>query len=168
MSALTLYQLAEQYRSLETLGDSDDVPPEVLRDTLDALGGELRDKAVAVAHFIRNLENAADCIDNAAEQMRERADRLRGRADSVRDYLLFHLQATNLLRIESEYFTLSVRTNPPAVVVDDERAVPVEFKVQPPAPPARLDRMRIATALKAGESVAGCRLVSKQRLDIKV
>lgn len=168
MSALTLYQLAEQYRGLESLAESEDIPPEVLRDTLDALGGELRDKAIAVAHFIRNLESAADGIDHAAEAMLTRAARLRDRADSVRAYLLFHMQATNLQRIDSEYFTLSVRTNPPSVAVDDENAVPAEYKTTPPAPPARVDRLRIAAALKAGESVSGCRLVSKQRLEIKV
>lgn len=168
MTALTLYQLAGQYRELEALGESEDIPPEVMRDTLDALGGELQDKAIAVAHFVRNLESAADSIEDAYEAMFSRAQRLRDRADSIREYLLFHLQATQLLRIDSEFFTLTVRTNPPAVVVDDESAVPAEFKTQPPPPPMRVDRARIAAALKAGESVSGCRLLSKQRLEIKV
>lgn len=168
MNALTLYQLSEQYRALERLADSDEIPPEVIRDTLDALSGELDDKAVSVAHFIRNLESAAESIAAAAGNMMIRADRLRDRAHSVREYLLFHMQATNKQRIDSVYFTLSVRNNPPAVVVDDETAVPVEFKVQPPAPAPRLDRTMIAAHLKAGETVPGCHIVTRQRLEIKI
>lgn len=168
MNALTLYQLSEQYRSLERLADSDELPPEVIRDTLDALSGELDDKAVSVAHFVRNLEEAAESIQRAAAAMTVRADRLRDRATSLREYLLFHMQATNKTRIDSVYFTLAVRTNPPAVVVDDESAVPAQFKVQPPAPAPRLDRTMIAAHLKAGDTVPGCHIVTRQRLEIKI
>lgn len=168
MNALTLYQLSEQYRALERLADSDEIPPEVIRDTLDALGGELDDKAVSVAQFIRNLEEAAESIHAGAAAMHERANRLHDRATSLREYILFHMQATHKTRIDSVYFTLSIRNNPPAVIIDDERAVPAEFKMQPPVPAPRLDRAMIAAHLKAGETVPGCHIVTRQRLEIKI
>lgn len=57
MSGPALYELVAQHKSLEYLATSEDLPPEVVRDTLDGLEGELRDKAVSVAHFILNLES---------------------------------------------------------------------------------------------------------------
>ena len=77
MSALTLYQLTGQFRELEALADSDDLPPEVIRDTLEGLTGELEVKAISVAAFTRNLEASADMIDEAAKAMQTRARRLR-------------------------------------------------------------------------------------------
>lgn len=168
MSQLALYQLAAQYRGLEQLAESEELPPEVIRDTLDALGGELRDKAVAVAHFLRSMESAADSIDLAADAMSARAERLRERAYALREYLLFHMQATNIPRIDSAYFTLAIRNNPPAVVIDDESAIPESYKYQPPAPAKRVDRLQVAAQLKAGEPVPGCRLEIRQRLEIRV
>jgi len=166
VNTLTLYQLSDKYRQLEVLADTGDIPPEVIRDTLDALGGELEEKAVAVAHFIRNLETAAESIETAASAMSLRAERMRERASSIRAYLLFHMQATRVPKVFSPYFTIAIRTNPPSVVIDDASVVPAEYKVIPTVEP-RIDRLRIAARIKAGEPVPGCRLETKQRLEIK-
>jgi hypothetical protein len=171
MGAITLYSLSDKHRSLEALADSDELPAEVIRDTLDALEGEIQEKSVSVAHFIRNAESTADAIEEAAQQMLKRAERLRNRAQSVTDYLLFHLQATGITKIESPFFTLSLRNNPPTVVIDSEADVPEQYKVQPPTPPTppmRPDKKAIADAFKAGHEVPGCHVETRQRLEIKL
>jgi hypothetical protein len=171
MSKLALYELVSQHRSLEALAESADLPAEVIRDTLDGLEGELRDKAVSVAHFCRNLESTADAIDEAAEQMRERGTRLRKRAQSLNEYLLFHLQAAGISKVESPYFSLKVKTNPPTVVIDSESLIPAEYMTQPeplPPPPPRPDKKAIAAAFKAGEEVPGCHVEQRQRLEIEL
>ena len=101
MSALTLYQIAGQYRELETLSVSDDLPPDVIRDTLEGLTGDLEVKATNVAYFTRNLEATADMIEEAARAMQDRAKRLRKRADSVRQYLLYNMQVAGIRKIEA-------------------------------------------------------------------
>lgn len=167
MSALTLYQIAGQYRELETLSVSDDLPPDVIRDTLEGLTGDLEVKATNVAYFTRNLEATADMIEEAARAMQDRAKRLRKRADSVRQYLLYNMQVAGIRKIEAPEFTLAIRTNPPAVVIRDGIELPDEFMVQPEPPPPRPDKKRIAEALKAGRSVEGCWLEQGERLEIK-
>ena len=49
MSALKLYEIVRQHRELEQLADSGDVPAEVIRDTLEALEGDIEAKSVSVA-----------------------------------------------------------------------------------------------------------------------
>lgn len=165
---LALYELVGQYKALEALAESEDLPPEVIRDTLEGLTGELREKAVSVAHFVENLVATADAIDGAAELMAQRSKRLRARAEAVREYLLFNMQASGITKIESPYFTLAVRNNPPTVIIDDEAAIPSVFKVQPPAPPPRIDKPAIARAFKDGQPVPGCHTEQRQRLEIKL
>jgi hypothetical protein len=165
-----LYELVAQHRALESLDTSDDLPAEVIRDTLEGLEGELREKAVSVAHFCRNLESTADAIDEAAEAMRLRGTRLRKRAQSLQDYLLFNMQAAGITRIDSPYFTLAVKKNPPTVVIDSENMIPAHFMRTPePAPPPKPtpDKKAIADAIKAGQEVPGAHAETRERLEIK-
>jgi hypothetical protein len=165
-----LYQLVEQYRSLEALDASDDLPPEVIRDTLEGLTGELTVKATNVARYILNVEAMAEAVERASTQMKCRANRMRNRADSVREYLRNNMQGAGITKIEAIEFVLALKKNPPAVVIDDEAAIPDDYKVTPePAPPPlpRPDKKLIAKAIKDGFAVPGCHLEQAERLDIR-
>jgi hypothetical protein len=166
-----LYELTGKYRSLELLEESDDLPAEVIRDTLEGLEGDIQEKATNVGLFVRNLDSVADSIDEAAEKMGRRAVKLRKRAQSLRDYLLLNMQACGISKIQSPYFTLSVRNNPPSVVVDNAEEIPEEYKrTPPPAPPpvAVPDKAKIAKAIKNGEEVPGAHSEQGQRLEISL
>jgi hypothetical protein len=165
--ATPLYQLVRYQHELEALADSGDVPPEQIADTLEALEGDINEKAVNVAAFTQNLEATAQAVREAGKAMLSRADRIEKRAESIRAYLLFNMQAAGVSKIECPWFTLSTRKNPPAVVIDDETVIPPQFIVQPPPPSPRPDRDAIKRALKAGEDVPGCRLTQGERLEIK-
>jgi hypothetical protein len=162
-----LYEIANQFKSLALLADTDDLPEEVLRDTLEGLEGTLELKATNIAMFILGLEAEAKMIDEAAEAMKARAERRRRRAEGIRNYVLFQLGQAGITKVNCPEFTISVRKNPDAVQIDDPERVPAEYMVQPPAPPPRIDKNAIKADLKAGKSVAGCWLRSGERLEIK-
>ena len=67
MNALALYQLSQNYvQALDFLTDPDiELPMDVINDTLEGLSGELEDKAVNVAKFMRNLEALTEAIKAA-------------------------------------------------------------------------------------------------------
>jgi hypothetical protein len=167
----TLFQLTDQYRALLRLDASEDLPAEVIQDTLEGLTGDLSVKATNVAKFILNVEAMADAVDAAGKAMKVRADRMRERADSIREYLRLNMQAADLTRIEAPEFVLSIRKNPPSVIVDDESLIPDDYKVtpEPPPPPQpRPDKKLIAKAIKDGYTVPGCRSEQGTRLEIKL
>lgn len=164
----SLFSLAAQYRELQSLADSEtDIPEQVLADTLEGLGGELEVKAQNVAGFLASQEAFADAIDAAAAKMTERAKRLRNRNAWLKQYLLTNMLAAGKTKIESPELVLSVKKTPAAVVIFDEAAVPDTFKVQPPAPPPRLDKRAMAEAMKSGIDVPGARMEGGYRLEIK-
>jgi hypothetical protein len=161
----SLYVLSNQYRELEKLTDSDaDIDEQTLADTLEGLTGELEAKALNVAGFLASQEAFADSIAAAAEKMVEREKRLRKRAAYLKQYLLTNMLATGKLKIESPEMALAVRKTPASVVIFDEAAVPAEFMVQPPAPPARPDKRAMGDAMKAGTEIPGAKLESGYRL----
>lgn len=167
MTTLALFELAAQYRQLQELADSDDLPAEVVRDTLEGLTGDIELKSINVAKFILSLEAHADAISDAAKQMADRAQRVRNRAESIRAYLLFQMQATGTTKITCPEFTMSVRSNPPAVGLRDDVDLPPEFMATADPPPPRPDRKAILAALKAGRHVDGAWLEQGQRLEIR-
>jgi hypothetical protein len=167
MTALTLYEIAAEYRSdLEKLADLD-LDEKTFEDTLAGMGGELEVKAQSVACFIRNLESTAQQIKDAEAAMAARRKALENRAAQVKDYLHASMIVAGVHKIECPLFRLSVRDNPPAVEVYEPSLIPAEFKRQPEPPPPAVDKTAIKEALKAGREVPGCRLTVGQRLDIK-
>lgn len=168
MSLPQLYKLADQYHHLALLGEDDDLPPEVIRDTLEGLTGELELKATNVAKFVLGLEAEADAMDAAADAIKERGARRRRRAESIRNYILLCMQSAGMTKISCPEFTLSVRKNPEAVEIEDVTKIPSEFMVTPEPPPPRPDKSLIKAALKAGTRVVGAWLRQGERLDIRI
>lgn len=166
-AALKLYEISNQFQALEQLGDSDDLPAEVIKDTLEALEGDFDSKAVQVAKFVLSLESNAHAVQLAANAMMMRAARISGRAQSIKAYLQFHMQALEKKRIETTELVITRRANPPAVVITDEHAIPAKFWITPPPPDQRLDKKAIKVAIDAGERVDGAYVEAGERLEIK-
>ena len=76
-----LYEIVRYRSELERLADSGEVPPEEIADTLQALDGDIKEKAVQVAAFTRNLESSAEAIREAGLAMIARAEQLERRAE---------------------------------------------------------------------------------------
>jgi hypothetical protein len=164
---LTLYQLSANYlQALEALTDPEaDLPAEVINDTLEALAGELEDKVVNVAKFLRNMETMAEAIKAAEADMAKRRKSLENRVQWLKDYLKCNMEHSGITHIESPYFKLSIQNNPPAVDILDENLVPDEFKE--PVINWKIDKIAIRKAILAGQSVSGASLANGMRLVIK-
>jgi hypothetical protein len=153
---MKLFTLAQQYRELEALVDSDEVPAEVILDTLEGIKGEFEDKAVAVAQMVLTLKAQSEAVAAVAKAQAERAARIEKRMESLKHYLLLQLQVVGRERIETDELVIRRQNNPPSVYVTNEYAVPKEYWVQPPAPPPRIDKLAIKEAIEAGTEVDGC------------
>jgi hypothetical protein len=167
MNSITLYELSQDYRqALDVLTDPEnDLPAEVIADTLEGLQGSLEDKAVNLAKFFRNLEAMAGAIKEAEDRMARRRRAIEGRVKSLKDYLKQNMDACGIQKIESPWFVLAIQKNPAAVDVFDEAAVPAEFKEDMVS--VRLDKAGIKRALEAGVSVPGAALTRGTRLSVR-
>lgn len=144
-----LFQLVTQYRELQAI-DPEEVDSQTLSDTLEALGGEIQEKAKNVAYYARNIETFADTVDEAAAQMAERAKRLREKAAGIRGYILNQMRGAGITKIQAPEFTVSIRKNPAAVQIAPDATIPENFIVVPEPPPPRPDKRKLSEALKLG------------------
>ena len=167
MSLPALYELAAEYRQqMDVLNDLD-LPPEVVADTLESISGDLEAKCTNVGLVIRNMESLEEQIDSEINRLKAKKERVAARVKGIREYLLQNMQRCEFSRITSPWFTLSVRNNPPKVVIHDPASVPQEYMRQPPIPAPEPDKKAIAEALKRGEEVGDCYLEQTQSLIIR-
>lgn len=162
-----LYLLANEYlEAAEKLNDLD-LPVEVVQDTLEGLAGALEVKATNIAMFARNIEATAEAIKQAESTMSARRKALENRAQHIRDYLKANMERTGITKIESPYFKIAIRNNPPAVVIDAQSQIPEGFMRLPEPPPLVPNKKLIADAIKSGIDVPGAHLEHGTRLEIK-
>jgi hypothetical protein len=167
MQNLSLYTIADQYvQAFMKLADGD-MPDDVIDDTLESLEGEFTDKSTQVAMFIRNLEASAEAIKQAEAEMAKRRKATEARAERIRAYLKSNMERVGVNKIESAWFNLVIKKNPPAVVIDAEDSIPDDYWKQPETPPLCIDKKLIAQAIKDGFIVPGAHLQTGTRLDIK-
>lgn len=164
MSKITLYALAAgRGQDLAKLEDLD-LPPEVVRDTLESLQGDLEVKTQNTIAFARHLEKVAESIKEAEADMAKRRKAIENRAVDLRKYILECMQKNGIQKIDCPWFSVSIAKNPAAVLVEDERQIPAEFFVTP-AP--QLDKKAVSEALKEGKDVPGAKLTQGYRLNVR-
>jgi hypothetical protein len=165
--SLSLFAIAGEYRQqldqLEQMG----LDEQTFQDTLESISGDIEEKSINVAMFVRNLEASAAAIETQIESMGDRAAAIRKKADHVKDYLRSNMEHAKLQKIESPYFVLTIKKNPVSLVLDDETKVPPSFLKTPEPPQPSLDKAKLKEALKGGEVVPGAHLEQKTRLEIR-
>jgi hypothetical protein len=149
----SLFHEAERYSMLrdrlkKEFPDSDD---QTLIDTLDGLT-DINEMLESVVRSRDEDITLKDALKLRIEEMNMRLSRLRGRADMKKEIVAEAMDRAGIKKIEAPEFTISCRRTTPPLLVDDESAVPEKYwKAQP----AKLDRMALIAALKAGESISG-------------
>src|SRR5207237_7656001 len=124
----TLYSLSDQYNRildlLEAAEDPEGTPD--LEMELDRIAGSFIHKAGSIAGLVAHLEGLAIVRKAEAARLKQRADVCEARAERLRNYLCRNMEAIGQKRIETDRFTLTVRSYP-HVEVSDPAEVPSEF-----------------------------------------
>ena len=164
---LKLYEIEQNYlAALDIFTDPDnEIMPEVVADTLEAIEGEFELKAVRVAAFAKQMEAEADAIKVVIEGMDKRRKALENRAKWLKDYVKTGMETLGYKKIESPWFVASIQKNPASVDVFDSEAIPEAFKHS--VIEIKIDKAAIKTALSSGQNIPGAKLTNGTRLAIK-
>lgn len=160
------FELAAQYRQLaELLAERHD-DEQVIADTLESLSEPLDARLENLAKMVRNLESAARGVEETIVNLEARHAALRRAAERGRTLILDVMRAAGRDRVTTALFSLAVKKNPLAVIVDDAASVPPAYLTYHEPPPPTPDKRAIAAALKAGIAVAGVHGEQDLRLEI--
>jgi hypothetical protein len=167
--SITLYDIADKYtQAFYALADSD-LDNETINDTLEGIEGELVEKGKAVTAFYLNLDAEIEAIISAEKRIYARRKAMENKRDRLKEYLKQNMARCGISEIKANDGSFVARLyigRDESVVIDDESAIPMDYKREIPAsyePEKRL----IKEAIKDGFVVPGAHIEKKDRLEIK-
>lgn len=162
---MKLYELSDAYRELL---DRDDLDPQAVVDTLDAIKDEIETKADNIASLIDELQSSAERKKAKAKDWNESAKADLQRAQWLKQYLTSELDNAGIKKVETDNHLLSVRNFKASTVIDDEDKIPDQYRNYAKYE-GMYDVMKqdVYTALKDGKDVPGAHLKQNRNVVIK-
>lgn len=157
-----LFQLNDQYQALS---QRDDLDPQVLIDTLDAIDDDRKSKLDNLASWADQLKSEIDFIDEKQKTWRdEKAYRI-NKLNWIKQYMTDALDDAGIKKLNTDNHMLSVRNFKASTVIDDEDKLPSEYKeIESVVKP---NKKEIYQALKNGLTVDGAHLQPNRSTVIK-
>lgn len=142
-----------------------DLSDEIINDTLEALVGDITEKNINIAKYIRNLEVDTHAIQEAITQMTQRKKTIENRVKWFKKYMLENMQGSEISKISCPYFVITARKNPPAVTITNESNISKQYIIE--SVHTAFDKKKMSDDLKNGIDIDGAKLTQGWRLDIK-
>lgn len=141
--------------------------PEIDEKTLfDTLEGatNLHEAIAAVIRSALDDEALAKSLRSRIDAMRQRLSRVESTAEAKREAALNAMERADILKLTAPDFTVSVRINPPSLVVTSEAEIPQEFWL--PQPP-KLNKKGLLDAINGGWAVPGA-VLSNSKISLAI
>lgn len=133
---MRLHDLTEQYQVLEDMMYDGETDEQVIRDTMEAIFGEIEDKAESYAIIITGMEADIKALKAEKDRLAARQQRLENRQNILKTTLMENMKAIGKTKIKTSLFTISVAKNggkEPLVIDGDIDDIPGRFLIpQPP------------------------------------
>lgn len=159
---MKLYELSNAYKELL---EREDLDPQAVVDTLDAIKDEIEIKADGIASVIDELRSSAERKKAKAKNWSESAKADLQRAQWLKQYLTSELDNAGIKKVETDNHLLSVRNFKSSTVIDDFDTLPDDYKIEKTEIVG--NKNRIYQALKAGETIPGAHLEDNRSVVIK-
>ena len=160
----SMYELTADYMTVLAMASDGETPPDVIANTLDAIGEEIEIKAENSAIVMQEIKAEADKIDAEIKRLTARKKALETNADAIKDRIYNAMKTTNKKKFKTTLFSFSIGNNPPKLVIDDETKIPKKYLIPQPA---KIDNAALKSDLNAGKKCRYAHLEQGESLKIK-
>lgn len=133
---MRLYELTEQYEILQDMMYDPDVDEQIVRDTMEALWGEIEDKADGYAKIILDMKYDMEALQAEERRLQARRQNLDARQKWLKENLMANMEAIGKTKIKTALFTVSIQKNggkEPLIIDGNIDDIPGKFLIpQPP------------------------------------
>lgn len=106
-----LYELTEQYQTLQELVYDPDMDDQVLKDTIEGLWGEIEDKADGYAKIILGMKSDIEELRKEEERLGARRKHLESRVRYLKDCLEFNMKEMGRTKFKTALFSFNIQKN---------------------------------------------------------
>lgn len=161
---MTLYELTGGFLELWDMIDDPDVDEAVILDTLEAIDGEIEDKADGYATVIAEAKGKADTIKAEIDRLTARKKAVENNIDRMKKSLQNAMELTGKTKFKTALFSFGIQKNPASVSIEEGAKIPERYLI--PQEP-KVDKRQLIADLKEGAEVEGCTLTQSESLRIR-
>lgn len=164
---MNLYSIANQYQEIldKTFDDETGEVNENAIALLEIVKDNIKDKGIAIASFIKNIDAEREAIEKAKKAMAEREARLDRRVSYLTSYLQSNMERCGINEISCPYFVVKLKKCPISVDISNENEIPDDYKKVKSV--VSVDKMKIKEEILAGVIIPGATLKQNMRLEIR-
>lgn len=158
----TIYEITDDVLALMQMME-EDPDNEVIKDTLEALNGELDVKAESYCKVMAEFKAREEVLSSTIEKLTQKKQMVSNNINRLNKALFEAMQATGKERIRGDIFHLYIKNN--ALSLDQvPKKLPKKYLV--PQEP-KVDRKQLLADIKSGVKVKGVTTKTTQSLIIK-
>ena len=145
----TLYELTGEWLELYDMADDPDIDADTWFDTMEAVEGELEDKADGYAKVIAQLNADTLAIKGEEERLYNRRKTIENRIKYMKDRLQQMMEMTGKTKFKTAMHSFGISKNPQSVYIFEGAEIPDTYLI--PQEP-KIDKKAILADLKAGKT----------------
>ena len=123
----TLFELTDDFMRLLDIMQDPDVDPEVIADTMEAIGGEWQDKVEAYCVVMQELKAQKAKWDEEKKRAEGFSKTIAGNIGRMETSVMASLRAVGKTKVETEHFKVSIQKNGGLAPVKITGEVPAEY-----------------------------------------
>ena len=144
----TLHELTNDFQALLEMCQDPEVDQDMLRDTIEAVEGELEIKADGYAKVIQELEGKEEYLDKEIKRLSAKKNVVVNSISRIKRTLENAMIQTGKRKFKTDLFSFNIQKNPASLVIDDPDMIPNKYLI--PQDP-KVDKTGIKELLKTGE-----------------
>ena len=158
------YELTQNYRNLENLGEQEGLTVEMIQEALGQVEEDINTKIENTCKVMKEIEADALGIDEEIKRLTVLKKQKENTAKKLKEYVEFEMNGIGLNKVEGKLFKISFRKSKSLKIIDETK-IPKEFiKVKTTE---TISKTELSKALKNGEIIEGAELVENRSLQIK-
>jgi len=161
---ITLYEITEAYKKIESLLDVVEDGTGGLNVYLDSIQDQMENKVNNIVRYSKNLELTSLAISAEVDRLVDLKKAYDRKSKALIDYISYSMQKNSIERVDTDVCKLSFIKST-SVEIDDISKLPKKYIVEKIS--YSPDKKAIKEAIKKGKQVSGARLEDKKNLQIK-
>lgn len=149
---------------MELQNELDNIDPEVLQDTLDAIQASMDEKIDNTIGLIRSVEGDIDTVDKEIKRLQAVKKQKQTLTQKLKDYMQNALDYQQLQNYRTQTNYIYKRRNAPSVFITNEKLIDKSYFVEQEP---KLDKKALKEDIQNGADVHGAELRDSESLVIK-
>ena len=167
---MRLYELTKDYMDLLYLIDTEEIDPEAITDTLEAITASIEEKADNIACMLKGLEAEAQAIKAEEDRLKERRKAKERAYERIKAYLSEELLKANITAVDTARNKITFRKSEGVYIADEGAflswALANRNDLVKYGKP-EVNKTAIKIAIKSGIGIEGAELRVNQNIQLK-